>query len=309
MDLISGDSNKIDIFIISRLPRLVALIFTGIGMSISGLIMQKICMNKFVSPTTGSTISFAQLGVLIAFILFKDNTILSKIICSFLVSIIGTTFFVIFTQKIKFKDVVMIPLIGIMFSYIIGGVTNFIAFKYELNQALSTWISPHFSTILKGRYEIMYLVLPLIVLSYLYSNYFNIVGMGKTFSINLGINYNFIIFIGIFISSLITSSIVVIVGSVSYIGLIVPNIVSIYYGDKIKNTIFLNMLIGSIFILICDILSRIIIYPYEIPIDLIIGFIGSILFIILLFYRINNNKIKIFNNKYKNNIIRGEIDE
>lgn len=259
-------------------------------MSVAGLIMQQICMNKFVSPTTGATISSAQLGILLSLIFFENATIFHRMISSFLVAIIGTFIFVIFTQKIKFKDIVMVPLIGIMFSYIIGGITNFIAFKYELNQALTTWISAHFSLVLKGRYEIMYLIVPLIFLAYIYSNYFNIVGMGEKFSINLGVNYNYIIFVGVLISSMITSSIIVVVGSVSYIGLIVPNIVSIYFGDKIKNTIFLNMLIGSIFILICDILSRIIIYPYELPIELIIGIIGSILFILLLFYRLKNKK-------------------
>lgn len=290
VDILKGDIKKLDILIISRLPRLVALICTGIGMSVAGLIMQQICMNKFVSPTTGATISSAQLGILLSLIFFENATIFHRMITSFLVAIIGTFIFVLFAQKIKFKDIVMVPLIGIMFSYIIGGITNFIAFKYELNQALTTWISAHFSLVLKGRYEIMYLIVPFIFLAYIYSNYFNIVGMGEKFSINLGINYNYIIFVGVLISSMITSSIIVVVGSVSYIGLIVPNVVSIYFGDKIKNTIFLNMLVGSIFILICDILSRMIIYPYELPIELIIGIIGSILFILLLFYRLKNKK-------------------
>ena len=64
--LLSGDTETIKIFFISRLPRLLAILCTGIGMSVAGLIMQQLCMNKFVSPSTGATISSAQFGILIA---------------------------------------------------------------------------------------------------------------------------------------------------------------------------------------------------------------------------------------------------
>ena len=60
--LVSGNIEQLEIFMISRLPRLLAVLCTGIGMSVAGLIMQQLCMNKFVSPTTGATISSAQLG-------------------------------------------------------------------------------------------------------------------------------------------------------------------------------------------------------------------------------------------------------
>ena len=66
MDIFSGNWEAFEILMISRLPRLLAILCTGMGMSVAGLIMQQLCMNKFVSPTTGATISSAQLGVLCA---------------------------------------------------------------------------------------------------------------------------------------------------------------------------------------------------------------------------------------------------
>ena len=57
------DSQAMEVFVISRLPRLLAILCTGIGISVAGLIMQQLCMNKFVSPTTGATISSAQVVV------------------------------------------------------------------------------------------------------------------------------------------------------------------------------------------------------------------------------------------------------
>ena len=290
LSLLSGDVWLLRIFIISRLPRLLALLCTGIGMSVAGLIMQQLCMNKFVSPTTGATISSAQFGILLALLFMPDSTLWGRALFAFAAAVAGTWGFVWFIQRIQFKDVVMVPLVGIMFSNIIGGITNFLAYKFEMTQALSTWLTGHFSLVLKGRYELVYLAVPLVILAFLYANHFNIVGMGRDFSKNLGVNYNVILFMGLTIAAMITASVVVVVGAVSYIGLIVPNVVSLFKGDKIRGTLADTALFGALFVLVCDMAGRIVIAPYELPIELIIGIIGSILFIMLLFYRLRGGR-------------------
>ncbi len=290
LSLLSGDVRQLRILIISRLPRLLALLCTGIGMSVAGLIMQQLCMNKFVSPTTGATISSAQFGILLALLFMPDSTLWGRALFAFAAAVAGTWGFVWFIQRIQFKDVVMVPLVGIMFSNIIGGITNFLAYKFEMTQALSTWLTGHFSLVLKGRYELVYLAVPLVILAFLYANHFNIAGMGRDFSKNLGVNYNVILFMGLTIAAMITASVVVVVGAVSYIGLIVPNVVSLFKGDKIRGTLADTALFGALFVLVCDMAGRIVIAPYELPIELIIGIIGSILFIMLLFYRLRDGK-------------------
>lgn len=290
LSLLSGDVRQLRILIISRLPRLLALLCTGIGMSVAGLIMQQLCMNKFVSPTTGATISSAQFGILLALLFMPDSTLWGRALFAFAAAVAGTWGFVWFIQRIQFKDIVMVPLVGIMFSNIIGGITNFLAYKFEMTQALSTWLTGHFSLVLKGRYELVYLAVPLVILAFLYANHFNIVGMGRDFSKNLGVNYNVILFMGLTIAAMITASVVVVVGAVSYIGLIVPNVVSLFKGDKIRGTLADTALFGALFVLVCDMAGRIVIAPYELPIELIIGIIGSILFIMLLFYRLRDGK-------------------
>lgn len=284
--LFSGDIEHLEIFFVSRLPRLLAILCTGMGMSVAGLIMQQLCMNKFISPTTGATISSAQLGILIALLFLPNSTLWSRAIFAFVTAILGTWIFVWFIQKMQFKDVVMVPLVGIMFGNVIGGITSYIAYKYEMTQALSSWLVGHFSLVLKGRYEIVYLCVPLIILAFIFANHFNIVGMGKSFSKNLGVNYNLILFSGLTIAAMITASVVVVVGAISYIGLIVPNIVAMFKGDKIRGTLIDTALFGGIFVLVCDMLARIVIAPYELPIELIIGIIGSVLFVGLLLYRL-----------------------
>lgn len=288
--ILSGDMEQIEIFLISRLPRLLAILCTGIGMSVAGLIMQQLCMNKFVSPTTGATISSAQFGILLAMLFMPNSTLWGRALFAFVFAITGTWIFVWFIQRIQFKDVVMVPLVGIMFGNVITGVTNYFAYKYEMSQALSTWLVGHFSMVLRGRYELVYLVVPLVILAFIFANHFNIVGMGKDFSKNLGVHYNFVLFLGLSIAAMITASVVVVVGSISYIGLIVPNLVAMFKGDRIRGTLVDTALFGSIFVLVCDMIGRVVIAPYELPIELIIGIVGSIVFIGMLLYRLNHGR-------------------
>lgn len=285
-----SQSAQMEILLISRLPRLLAILCTGVGMSVAGLIMQQLCSNKFVSPTTGATISSAQFGILLALVFMPASTLWGRALFSAVCAVLGTWIFVLFIQRIQFKDPVMVPLVGIMFGNVIGGITSFIAYKYEMTQAISSWLTGSFSTVLRGRYEIVWLVVPLVVLAFVFSNHFNIVGMGKDFSGNLGVNYNLVLFWGLTIAAMITASIVVIVGSISYIGLIVPNLVTMFKGDKIRGTLVDTALFGALFVLVCDMVGRAVIAPYELPIELIIGILGSLLFIFMLIYRLNHGR-------------------
>ena len=108
-ELVSGNLEQLEILLISRLPRLLAVLCTGAGMSVAGLIMQQLCMNKFVSPTTGATISSAQLGILLALLFFPDSTLWERALFSFAAAVLGTWIFVWFIQKIQFQDVILTP--------------------------------------------------------------------------------------------------------------------------------------------------------------------------------------------------------
>lgn len=281
---------QLKIVIISRLPRLLAILCTGAGMSIAGLIMQQLCMNKFVSPSTGATISSAQLGILLSMIFFTKTSLMERTLFAFVSAIIGTCIFIFFIQRVKYKDVVMVPLVGIMFGNVISGITGYLSYKHDLSQSISAWLQGDFSLIVQGRYEIVFMVIPLIVIAFIFANHFNIVGMGEEFSKNLGLSYNAILFMGLSISALITASIVVVVGSITYIGLIVPNIITMFKGDTIKGNMIDTALFGALFVLVCDVIGRIIIYPYEIPINLVAGVIGSVLFILILIKKLNGGK-------------------
>ncbi|MCM3341875.1 ABC transporter permease [Paenibacillus sp. MER TA 81-3] len=285
LDLFHLSDDQAQILLVSRLPRLISIIIAGVSMSICGLIMQQLSRNKFVSPTTAGTLDSARLGILVSLMLFTSASPLLKMVVAFVFALLGTFVFMKILDKIKFKDTIFIPLVGLMFGNIISSISTFFAYKYDLIQNMSSWLQGDFSMILKGRYELMYISIPLIVIAYLYANKFTVAGMGEDFSKNLGLNYKRVVNIGLVIVALVTSSVVLTVGTIPFLGLIVPNIVSIYQGDHLKNSLSHTALLGAVFVLFCDILGRIIIYPYEISISLTVGVIGSAIFVYLLMRR------------------------
>ena len=285
LDIFNPDDTKSKVLIISRIPRLISIIVAGVSMSIAGLIMQQISRNKFVSPDTSATIDSAKLGALVSLMLFSTASPIQKMLVSFVFSLAGTFIFMKILKRIKFKNVIFIPLVGIMFGNIIDSITTFFAYKHNLIQSISTWLQGDFSMVLKGNYELLYLSIPLVIVAFFYANKFTVAGMGEDFSKNLGLNYNKVVNIGLIIVSLISSVVVITVGKIPFLGLIIPNIVTIYKGDNLKNSLYDTALLGAVFLLACDILGRLVIYPYEISIGLIVGVLGSAIFLYLLIRR------------------------
>jgi len=284
-DIISLTEEQAEILLVSRLPRLVSILIAGASMSIAGLIMQQLSKNKFVSPTTAGTLDSARFGVLVSLMLFTAASPLLKISVSFAFALIGTFIFMKILEKIKFKDPVFIPLVGLMFGSIIDSMATFFAYKNDLIQNMTSWMQGDFSMIMSGNYELLYVSIPTLVIAYMYANKFTIAGMGEEFSKNLGLNYRQIVNLGLIITALITATVVLSVGVIPFLGLIVPNIVTIYQGDHLKNNLIHTAVLGALFVLVCDIIGRVIIYPYEIPINLTVGVIGSGIFIYLLLRR------------------------
>lgn len=285
LDLLDLTDDQVQVLLISRLPRLISIIIAGASMSICGLIMQQLSRNKFVSPTTAGTMDSARLGILVAMMLFTSATPLQRMLVAFLFALLGTFIFMKILEKIKFKDAIFIPLVGLMFGSIINSIATFFAYKNDLIQNMASWLLGDFSMIMKGRFELMYISIPLMVVAFLFANKFTIAGMGEDFSKNLGLNYRRVVNIGLTIVALVTASVVLTVGMIPFLGLIIPNIVSIYQGDHLRNSLAHTAVLGAVFVLFCDIIGRVIIYPFEIPISLTVGVIGSGIFIFLLLRR------------------------
>lgn len=284
-DLFHLTEEQTEVLLISRLPRLVSIIIAGTSLSVMGLMMQQLTQNKFVSPTTAGTMDSARFGILVGLIIFPASSPITKMMIAFAFALAGTFVFIKILEKIRFKDKIFIPLVGLMFGNIVSSTSTFLAYKYNLIQSMSAWLHGDFSMVMQGRYELLYLSIPLLIVAYMFANKFTIAGMGETFARNLGLHYQRVVNTGLIIVAMVTSVIVVTVGTLPFLGLIIPNIVTIYQGDHLKNALAHTALLGAVFVLLCDILGRVIIFPYEISIGLTVGVIGSGIFLYLLMRR------------------------
>lgn len=283
--LFNLEDSQWQIFLDSRVPRLVSILIAGASLSICGLVMQQFSRNRFVSPTTAGTMDSARLGILLAILFFPGASMLLKTAIAVLVSFIGSLLFMSILSHLKFKDTIFVPLVGMMFGNVISSITAFIAYQQDLLQNLSGWLQGDFSLVMSGRYELLYFSLPMLIISYLFAQRFSIVGMGKDFATNLGLNYNQVLYIGLLIVSTVSSIIIVSVGVIPFLGLIIPNLVTLYLGDNLKKILSHTALLGAVFVLFCDILGRCLIYPYEISINAVVGVIGSGIFLYFLLKR------------------------
>ena len=282
LDLIKGNEHVVNLVIISRIPRLVSILVTGASLSIAGLIMQTITSNKFVSPATAGTMEWCKFGIILAMIFTTGESKMVKILFAFAVSLAGTIFFMFMLQKIKFKSIVLVPLVGMMLGNVVSSLTGYLAYKHDVIQNMSSWLQGSFSLVIKGNYELLYIGIPFLIIAYCYANKFTIAGMGDGFATSLGLNHKAVVTVGMVIVAFITSITVVTIGSVPFIGLVVPNIVAMYKGDNLKNTLFDTAIFGALFVLVCDIIGRTIYAPYEVSISVVISIIGSILFLTLI---------------------------
>jgi len=282
-DLLSLSDLQAQILFASRIPRLASIVIAGMSLSIVGMIMQQLTRNRFVSPTTAGTDEAARLGVLVALMLFPAAPSLGKMAIAFAFALAGTYAFVYLLDRLKYKDAVLVPLVGLMFGGILGSVTTFFAYKYNLIQNIAAWLQGDFSLMMRGRYELLYVSVPALIVAYIYANRFTVAGMGESFAANLGLHYKRVVGLGLIVVALVSASVLLTVGMIPFLGLIVPNLAAMVRGDNLRKNLPFTALLGAVFVLACDLLGRLIIYPYEIPIGLTVGVVGSAVFLFLLF--------------------------
>ncbi|MEO9662690.1 MAG: iron chelate uptake ABC transporter family permease subunit, partial [Maribacter dokdonensis] len=192
LDILSGESNDLKLLTLSRIPRTVALIITGIGISVCGLIMQQMTQNKFVSPTTAGTLDAVELGILGSLIFLPQENIYLKVFFALGITFFASLIFIKIADSIRYRSVIFIPIVGLLFGGIINSITTFFAFQFNIVQdvgagqdSIGAWMMGDFSGILKGNYEPIFLCLPAVVITYWFANKFTVVGMGQDFAKNL----------------------------------------------------------------------------------------------------------------------------
>ncbi|WP_375686736.1 ABC transporter permease [Bartonella sp. AC331YNZD] len=281
-NLFAADPHAWLIFWQTRLPRTIAIILVGAALALSGMIMQLLTRNRFVEPSTVGTVESASLGILFIMIFLPDVPVLGKMVVATIFAMAGTLLFMFLLQRIPLKSALIVPLTGIMLSYIIGSLTNAIADYEMLLPSLQAYLFGSFAMVLEGKYELLWLSLPLCILAYCTADRFTVASLGEDLTNNLGLNYRVVMFFGLFIVASITAVVVCTIGRIPFVGLIIPNIVSSFMGDNMRYTAPWVAISGAGLVLIGDLLGRIIQPSFEIPISTMMGVIGSFIFIILL---------------------------
>ena len=271
------------IFFLSRLPRTFAIILVGATLAVAGMVLQIVLKNRFIEPSMVGASQSAALGVLIAVVFWPASTLLMKMSIATLSALIGMSLFMLLIRRLSPYQQLMLPLIGIVFGNIIEALTTFVAYETESLQILSVWFAGDFSAILAGRYELLWLTALLAVVIYFMADRLTIAGLGEHISTGLGINYHRMTRLALVVVAMITAIVVVTVGQIPFIGLVVPNIVSRLMGDQLRRNLPTVVLFGANLVLSCDILGRLIIEPFEIPISTVFGVVGTLIFLYLLF--------------------------
>ncbi|KPU45203.1 iron-uptake system permease protein FeuB [Oxobacter pfennigii] len=264
----------------SRIPRTAAIILSAAGLSVAGLIMQAISRNKFMSPSTSGTTDAAAFGLLLSYIFLNQQPGIVQTLFAFVFAFFSTLIFTSVINRLKIREVVYIPLIGMMYGGLISALTTAVAYRFDVMQMMTAINLGSFARI--GDFSTVYIVILPLVFAITYSTRFSIIGMGEDFSKNLGLNYNRVVFVGLVIIALISAATFVAVGPLPFVGLIIPNMATSFYGDNMKKSIIDLMFFGADFVLVCDVLSRLVIHPFEMSVSLTISIIGGIIFMIYL---------------------------
>jgi len=279
---IFGQEDGMRMFFITRIPRTVSLMLTGAAMSMSGLVMQLITQNRLVESTTTGTIEWAGLGLVFVYMLFPAPSLVLRMTGAIVFSFVGTMIFFLFLRKIKLRSSLIVPIIGMMLGAVISAISTFIGLVFQMTQNIETWFVGSFASVQIGRYEYLWLIVIVTIIIFIFADRLTLAGLGEDIATSLGVNYNRIVLLGTGLISFAVGIVAAVIGNLPFLGLIVPNIVSMYRGDDLRSNLPWVCLLGMGTITLCDIISRTIIMPFEVPVSLILGTVGSVVFIIIL---------------------------
>lgn len=286
-DLAAGGAERdaVWLLLVSRLPRTVAIVLAGASLAIIGLIVQMLSRNRYVEPSTIGTVDAATLGVLLVTIVAPATPVIGKMLVAAAAAVLGTALFLRILRAVPLRDALVVPLIGLVLSGVLHAAGAFLALRFDLLQTLGAWTLGDFSGVMRGRYEMLWLVAVLAVVAYVAADRFTVAGMGADSTTNLGLDHREVLRLGLTIVALVTAVVVVVVGSIPFLGLVVPNVVSLLIGDDVRRGVPWVAVLGAGLVLLADLAGRIVRYPYEVPVGTVMGVVGAVLFLWLLLAR------------------------
>ena len=265
-----------------RLPRVLAGLLAGIGLASAGVVLQGIMNNSLAGPNTIGVNSGAGFFVMLA-MLFLPGKLWATPVFAFIGSLI-TTLAIFLLAYLGDRSRTTIILAGIT-------VSSFLSAGINLIKLLDTDISINITTFLVGSLAginannlyipAIGIVIAFIILLFL-AKALNMLALGDEIAMSLGLNINVTRFSLLILSSILAGCVVSFAGLLSFVGLIVPHICRKLVGNDAKLLLPCSALLGGCFVMLSDALGRVIFAPYELPVGIIMAFIGGPFFMYLL---------------------------
>lgn len=268
-----------------RAPRVLMALFTGAGLAISGVTFQGLFKNPMGDPFVLGVSSGAALGATIGLIfnLEKNNYILITLLA--FGGAIVTLMLVYNVARVGNKIPIEILLLsGIAISFLCNSLISLIMIlKKEAMDKIIYWTLGSLNT---SSYKQLLLIAPIVVLGslFIYRRYkdLNILSIGEEDAYSLGVEVEKVKKELIIISSLIVAALVSVTGIIGFVGLIIPHIARIIVGSNHKELVPFSFILGALFLVVCDTISRVIIAPGELPVGAVTALLGAPYFIYLL---------------------------
>jgi iron complex transport system permease protein len=284
-----GDESNIEHLLIReiRLPRVILGIAVGGALSLSGVILQGIYRNPLVEPYTLGISGGASLGVATTIVLGLHLSLGSFMLP--LSGFAGAFFTVFLVYSISSRRGVInvhnMLLTGVMISFIASSAMMFllaITSSENLN-GIIFWIMGSLDEPNKFLIRLsLYSSLIILIISYFFVQPLNALRLGEEKALHLGINTNLAIRILFILASLLAGICVSVAGVIGFVGLIIPHLLRMAFGSDYRLLLISSFLLGGSFIVLSDVVARTIIRPNELPIGVITGIIGGLVFIILM---------------------------
>ncbi|ONI43356.1 ferrichrome ABC transporter [Candidatus Epulonipiscium fishelsonii] len=265
-----------------RLPRTLVATLVGICLSLSGCILQGVMRNTLASPTTIGVTSGASFVGYVTLVIFPDLYYLLTI-----GSVIGAFFTTIIIYSLAFSkgvSPVRMILSGLAVTALFGAFNDVIKvfFSERIVNAQSFIIGSLNGTTWEQFFMIFPFALVGVIICCFIPNKLNILMLGDEIAYSLGINVERFKLFLIVMASLLSGAAVAVAGLISFVGLIIPHIARLLIGSDYKYLFPATIILSTIFMTICDTIGRIIIMPAEMPVSVIISFIGAPFFLYLL---------------------------
>ncbi|KPK36307.1 MAG: ABC transporter permease [Nitrospira bacterium SG8_35_1] len=269
-----------------RLPRVILAAFVGGTLALGGLVFQALLRNPLAEPyilgISGGSAIGAILAMLLGLSYFPGVTFFSftgsLLVLAFVTTLAGTTM----GNTMLSRDSLLLG--GVMMNAFCAAVIMFLISMTRSFQVqhILYWLMGDLTTMQKGQLPILLLVLPCFVVIFILARPMNLLLLGRETAAAMGINVKKIVLLLLVITSLMVSVIVSLSGLIGFVGLVIPHIFRLLLGPDHRLLVPACLLGGASYLILCDLMARVLPSSGELPVGIITSMIGAPLFIVLL---------------------------